>query len=813
MNVKRLCTCRGNGKVFMLVRIEGHNPNCTLNVDCGQASGTDIPCSILPFSPLETDPQRYVITVARIAAPSCKVTLKDIDSDGRVAAQCSYVLRFQAAKWSSRLNYRIKGNLSRSIRDFDKVDIFSRASMEFWEGVLDADAEEVVVHAIARVPNRSDNSLSVRCLDARLKTLPIQPVILGEDVSPLPFTTADSIRSVQLSLRVPRDASQVICLLEDANHPEFNSFDALDRPSLDALCSATWERIGPVANKPSGYEIWTKEHAANKAALAKQRNLDLKGAPSFSIVVPLYKTPLPLLDDMVESVRAQSYEQWELILVNSTPDDKALASAILGYAREDPRIKVLTLSHNMGISLNTNHGIGAASGTFICFLDHDDAIEPDALFEYAEAVIDNPTTDLIYSDEDNLTPEGAYVNPFFKPDFNIDLLRNVNYVCHFLAIRTELLRTLEPSDPSVDGAQDHDITLKAAERARHIHHVPRILYHWRMAEGSTALDPSSKSYAAQAGVNAVQNHLNRLGIEAEVSESFDTLPFTYRVRYAIPKPEPLVSIIIPSKDHVDILDECLKSIVEMSTYSNYEILVVENNSDAPDTFEYYARLGGRFGDRVRVIKWPGEFNFSKIINYGVSNAKGEYLLLLNNDTKVITPDWISVMLGICCREDVGAVGARLLYADGTLQHAGVWVSGHIAGHFFSGYPGSNPGYYGLAMRTQDLTAVTGACMMTKRSAFTLVDGFTEDFAVAFNDVDYCLKLRDKGLLVVYSPEAELYHYESLSRGKEIGIEKQTRFHRELGLLNSVWADHFTRGDPYVNKNILEGNPYYQVWNG
>ena len=555
---------------------------------------------------------------------------------------------------------------------------------------------------------------------------------------------------------------------------------------------------------------WREENFADRATIFKQHSIKLPNAPVFSIVVPLYKTPKTLFDEMLGSVLHQSYERWELLLVNASPEDDALSGAVAGASKRDPRVKVLTLEKNLGISANTNAGVAQTTGEFVCFLDHDDTLEPDALFEYARTVIEHPETDLIYSDEDKLSPDGELINPFFKPDFSIDLLRNVNYICHFLAVRRSLLVGLEPSTPEVDGAQDHDLTLKAVEHARRVHHVARVLYHWRMAEGSTALNPQTKSYALQSGVRAVQNHLSRVGIDAQVSAD-PSIPFTYRVRYALPTPDPLVSIIIPSKDHTDVLDVCIRSIIERSTYRNFEIVIVENNSVETDTFAYYRELETRFPDVVRIVTWHEEFNFSKIVNFGVSKASGDYLLLLNNDTEVITPDWLEELLGICSRDDVGAVGVRLLYADDTVQHAGVVVNGKGAGHLFKDFPDSDPGYFGLSLRVQDLSAVTAACLMTKRSAFELVNGFSEEFAVAFNDVDFCLKLREAGRLVVYTPYAKLYHYESLSRGYEDGIEKQLRFHREASLLGLRWPRHHVVGDPYINLNILPDNDRYQIY--
>ena len=408
-------------------------------------------------------------------------------------------------------------------------------------------------------------------------------------------------------------------------------------------------------------------------------------------------------------------------------------------------------------------------------------------------------------------PDGKLAQPFFKPDFNIDLLRNNNYICHMLTIRKSLLDTLEPNTKEFDGAQDHNLTLRAVEKARKVHHAAKVLYHWRLSETSTAANADSKPYATIAGIKAVQSHLDRLGLNAKVEQA--RRPFTYKVTYAVPDSHPLVSIIIPTKDHADILDNCITSIVEKSTYDNYELVIIENNSTKKATFDYYDKLQAKYPDIVRLVTWEHEFNFSKLMNFGVAHAKGNYLLLLNNDTEVITPNWIETMLGICAREDVGAVGAKLYYPDNTIQHAGLCVTGGVAGHLCQSMPKDNWGYFALNDAQQDFSAVTAACIMTKRSEYEKVGGFTEELQVAFNDVDFCLKLREINDLIVYTPEVELYHYESISRGVENNTEKQIRFHKEVAYMNYRWANYYVEGDPYMNPNLTVEEPinrYYHL---
>ncbi len=806
MRVKQICVCRGSGKVYTLFEVRDLSQESQLDVTAEPMGNTKVPCELIPFPSDNEHVRCYVLVVPMLDTPPCTLVLNERDAGGHVISDHRHQLDFRTAKWESRLNYKVKPDVCAKIRDYDAVDEFANGRIDFWNCI--EDGNEVILRCLVKLPYREDTKLRITCLTSTLSELPLSPIIIDDSKVSLPFSSLKARREVQVSLRLPNVVQRYIFLIDDENHPAFSSFQVLDGPMFETLRTDTTNRMRPVANKPDGYTKWLEWNVADQAKLKKQRDIELKGAPSFSIVVPLFKTPLSLFSEMVASVQNQTFENWELVLVNASPEDEELAGKVEEVASGDSRVKVVTLEENLGISQNTNRGIARASGDFICFLDHDDLLELDALFEYAQAVIEHPDTDLIYSDEDKLTPHGTYVDPFFKPDFSIDLLRNVNYICHFLAIRKSLLLKLEPSDQSVDGAQDHDITLKAVERARHVHHAARVLYHWRMAEGSTALNPESKTYALEAGMRAVQNHLDRMGVKASVEPG--RFPFTYRVKYEVETPHPLVSIIIPSKDHTDVLDTCVHSIIEKSTYDAYEIVVVENNSTEQATFDYYENLKKTYPNLVKVVRWPGEFNFSKIVNFGVANSQGPYVLLLNNDTEIISPSWIEEMLGICQRKDVGAVGARLLYADGTIQHAGVWVNGQGAGHLFKDLPQSNTGYFGLAVRTQDLSAVTAACLMTRRDVYERVGGFTEEFAVAFNDVDFCLKVRDAGLLVVYTPEAELYHYESLSRGYENSLEKQMRFHRETALLHYRWPNYYVVGDPYINLNVIRDNGYYQV---
>ena len=802
MRIKEAGVCRGSGKVFSKVILASLPGKNAVGISASTTDGRDVPCSLYELDSAQTANRAFVAVVPMLDVPNCQITLTQSKEGETPSDSGIFRVNFPIAKWESRINYRLNQHLCREIRDYDKVGTYDKATIDFIECIEDGD--EAILRMAVNTPYRDNNAISLTCMDASLHPIPINPISFGAAKIPVPFSTNKYRREAQYSVRIPNKVQRFIFTIEDANHPSFRSFEVLDGPMFADLRLLTANLMRD-AQSDSTYPDWFRAHKADIATLSKQDRIHLEYEPTFSIVVPLYKTPLSFFREMATSVMEQSYRKWELILVNATPEDAGLSDLVSQFSRRDARIRVINLPENLGISGNTNKGIEVAGGDFVCFFDHDDLLEPDILFEYAKAVNDREDTDLLYCDEDKLMPDGSLSQPFFKPDFNIDLLRTSNYVCHMLAIRKSLLDQIEPNTSAYDGAQDHNLTLRAVEKARYVNHVAAPLYHWRMSATSTAADASSKSYATDAGIRAVREHLDRLGIHATVSQS--RRPFTYRVIYDVPEDHPLVSIIIPSMDHVEVLDTCIQSILDKSTYDNYEIVIIENNSTEPQTFEYYDTLVESHPDIVRIERWPNEFNFSKLMNFGTEKAKGDFLLLLNNDTEVITPDWIEIMLGLCAREDVGIVGVRLLYPDNTIQHAGVCIGGACAGHLSKNLPRDRWGYFAMQDSQQDLSAVTAACLMTKRSTFEAVDGFTEELSVAFNDVDYCLKVRANDELVVYTPEVELYHHESLSRGTEIGAARRIRFHREVAYMNYHWAEYYVKGDPYFNHNFTHDDPF------
>lgn len=521
----------------------------------------------------------------------------------------------------------------------------------------------------------------------------------------------------------------------------------------------------------------------------------------FSILVPLYNTPELFLREMIASVQHQTYPNWELCLADGSDDQHPeVAQIVHELAAEDARIRYMKLDENMGISGNTNACIDMATGDYIALFDHDDLLHPSVLFENMVAICEQDA-DFLYTDENTFqnTPKDAYC-PHLKPDFAPDNLRANNYICHFTVFSRELQQKVGYFRPECDGSQDFDMVLRLTEQAKHIVHIPKILYYWRAHKGSVASDVSAKPYVIEAAHKAVSDHLARVGLEGEVLDS--VVPSMYRLKYTIADPK-LVSIVICTKDHRDDLQLCVESILNKTTYPNYEIVIVENNSTEPETFEYYKEL--EQNPLIRVVTWTSptnEFNYSAINNYGVEQSKGDYVLLLNNDTEVISPNWLEEMVMYAQRKDVGAVGAKLYYPDNTIQHAGIGIGIlSLAGHLHRNFPRSHPGYMGRLIYAQDVSAVTAACILIRRDVWVEVQGLDETFKVAFNDVDLCMRIRKAGYLIVFTPFAELYHYESKSRGLDKDPQKRARFVGEVTRFQARWKQELEDGDPYYNPNF------------
>lgn len=558
----------------------------------------------------------------------------------------------------------------------------------------------------------------------------------------------------------------------------------------------------------NAYDEWMELNDPTEEELEKQRKAKFKISPKISILVPMYNTPLNFFEELVEYMINQTYTNWELCLEDGSPKKNEEIEEI---CKKDKRIKYNYTGNNLGIAGNTNEALKRATGDYIALLDHDDLLPVNCLYEIVKAINEDPDIEFIYTDEDKITTtDKPRFEPHFKPDFAIDTLRGNNYICHFSVFRKDLMQKLEGERSKYNGAQDFDIIIRMAEITdpKHIKHIPKVLYHWRVHDLSTAkAGGDAKPYAFEAGIKVLEDHLKRVGLEGKVSHGA-TLG-NYKIDYKV-KGNPKVTILIPNRNETKTLKTCIKSILKKTTYENYEIVIIENNSNKKSIFRYYKKI--EKNPRVKVLYYPEkEFNYSKIINYGVKNTDGEYVIQLNNDTKLLTPDWLEKMVGMNQREDVGAVGVKLYYPDKTIQHAGVIIGVYgVAGHVFKGIYQKAHGYFARESCVQNLSAVTAACIMAKRSIYEQVGYMDENFAVAFNDIDFCLKIIQTGNLIIYNPFVEFIHYESKSRGTEDTPEKQKRFQSEIDLFYEKWGEYKKKGDPYYNINLRLDDDQYSI---
>lgn len=564
----------------------------------------------------------------------------------------------------------------------------------------------------------------------------------------------------------------------------------------------TLKKVKHKLENRQNYQALAKRALFTPEELEKQKLHRFPRDITFSIIVPLYNTPPQFLKEMIQSVLDQTYANWELCLADGSDDAHGDVEKIcLSYSKKHPNVKYKKLEQNLGISGNTNACLEMATGDYIGLFDHDDLLHPAALYEVMRTICETDA-DFVYTDE--LTFSGQVSNiitAHFKPDFAPDNLRANNYICHFSVFSKEVLQAAGPFSSEYDGSQDHDFILRATEKAKKVVHIPEILYFWRSHPNSVAENINSKTYAIDAGKRAVADHIKRQGMDAIV-ESSVAFPTIYRIRYQLME-RPLISIVIPNRDHYEDISRCLESILNFSTYENFEVIVVDNGSVDPQVLRLYDSVTSQ-STKVKVLHWDHPFNYSAINNYACRQANGKYLLLLNSDTQIITPDWMEEMLMYAQRHDVGVVGAKLYYADDTIQHAGVILgmgADRVAGHAFYHTDHDNVGYMGRLYYAQNYSAVTGACMMVSKELWDQLGGLDEELQVALNDVDFCMRARRAGYLVVWTPYAELYHFESKCRGAEDTPAKQARFQQEVSMFKNRWKEELEKGDPYYNPNF------------
>lgn len=794
-------TVRGPGKIYSAIHVEHLSDDWQFRISSTTSDGKQVPAKVVQAA---SGP----VAVFPIVAQSQTVSVSAVDADGRTRAQGSKTFNRRAAQLMSYVN-RLSHNAEAStIRNCDKAMLLGDSHVVVDALINNLDATDII-HGHVSVPLVGDESakdyVDIIALDGQGNQISMGDwICMGEELDTDPALPGLRVRKISYSLHIP----QVDTFIVWVKFPDSDRQDSFlcSLPPQTHLMRHQWATQTEPACAAGDYDKWfrTRQRAsANELEIQQRTVFDVQ--PKYSIIVPLYKTPIQFLHAMADSVMKQTYRNWELLLVNASPEVADLNQAVDELCAKDHRIQHVTLEKNQGITLNTNEGIKIASGDFLCFLDHDDVLEPDALFCYTRAINEHPDTDMLYCDEDKLD-NGKYREPFFKTEWNPDLLLGMNYVCHFLTVRKSIMDKLELPGKEYDGSQDWHMTFRIGEQSRYVHHEPRVLYHWRVHSQSTAARADQKDYTLDSSRLSVETHLERCGIKGKVVDS-PLMPRRFKVDYSLGD-HPLVSIIIPNKDAVPVLHNCLSSIRKFTTYDNYEIVIVENNSVDPFTFEYY-EMAQQDDPHVRVVKLEGmtSFNFSRIINFGAEQAQGDYYLLLNNDTEVITPNWIEELLGPCMREDVGITGAKLLFPDNTIQHAGISFGPDGPGHLYYQMSRNYPGNFEATMLARDLGAVTGACLMVSKEAFDKVHGMTEELAVNYNDVDFCLKVIREQLRVVFVPTAELHHYESVSRGSDASGEKAIRFKKERGKFMSRWPEAFTVKAPFENPNLQFGIIY------
>ena len=828
MSIKRLALCRSQGRLFVLLRFVGEDVAGIIECEGSRAfahattNGASVPLLVLPVDhgrvlALCPSVAGYERELAVLVLPFLDGSAIDVEFASGGQKLGSIRLDSRKAKLESKINYKAKPALCALIRDAQRGERCGRYEIDAVR-YLPADSGTVWRYEVTWAGGPQCTP-QLQILDTRMNAIDATVHVFESQVD-VPQQNGCCVNKTYLSVEMPEDIRDFVAIATDPAGQILSGFCAMDGRLYNGMVDDSWNRMKDARADDAAYRRWFEQHRAKPGDLACQCAASAAFAyrPLVSIVVPCYKTDRVYLRELLDSVLAQSYDNWELLLMDASPEWDAVAN--LAAAAHDERVCRIELPGNGGIVVNTNAGIQQATGDYIAFLDHDDILEPDALFHYVAAL--NKTAkderpQALFCDEDMFQKTGEWGQPVFKTKLNVDLLYSHNCVTHFLMVEKALIDRIGVSPEDVAGAQDYDLTLRCLAAGARFEHVAHVLYHWRVHPGSTADGSAdSKPYAIEAGRLALQRHFDSLGVHGTVEES--ETPFVYRMRYALPEPAPLVSIVIPTKDHVETLNACVMSIAQKATYANYEIVLVENNSEDQETFAYYETLPERVAaasggkGTARVEWWPGEFNYSQIINFGFKHAKGDYLLLLNNDTEVISPDFIEEMMGYLQRPDAGVVGAKLYFADHLVQHAGILVGvrGALA-HANQDFSAKREGYLARAVRPGNFSAVTGACQMVRRDVFEQVGGYNEEFAVGFNDADFCLRVWEAGYRTIFTPYARLYHYEFTSRGREeANEEKLRRWKREQALFMQRWPEFFLTGDSWLGPNYSSESEYFSL---
>lgn len=801
MKARLRCVCRGIGRVYFLFEIKGADKNQQIKATCDLSKTRPAICQEVEFGAV--DNHRDFVVVAPLSPHAITITLAHAKQSDHGSGAIIYKRTFSPffIKWASRFNYRFNTETTSAIRDCEKDGALSQDDINIVMAI--PTGSSTIYRCVATMPNCKINDVRIRALDENFVDSGVAPTLMGTYEIPKGLYSPVSKLSLTFSMELPNQGKDYSIVLY--RNDKLTAFETITKLRLRSLIQDYEKEVQNASTNPN-YGKWLDVTMPHKSELKAQSMIAFEYTPLISIVAPLQGTTPAQLAEMLNSITSQSYSNWELILVGSEASRGTSGHVAQELLATKHRVKFLNPKEYPAGKIDLEDILRECQGEYIGFMDAGDVLAPNALYEYVLELNEDEGIDAFYSDSDQIDPDGRRLNPYFKPDLSAFLLRETNYMRNFSVVRESLLSGNGINATPFSAPFWHELLLRCIEQTDRIHHCPKILYSERVALASEAAVTFDAKAHPSSSIEAVRNHLDRVGIDADVQDG--NVPGLVNTLYKV-KGNPKVSIIIPTKDNKDILNKCVESIIDRSTYKNYEIVIVENNSDDPATFENYEAL--RLLDhRINVMTWPQEFNYSKINNFAVDNSSGEYLVFLNNDTEVISENWIELLLGTCQQKDVGAVGAKLLYPDGTIQHGGVVIQGRGCDHLNFNLPCNAPGYFNTALTTREVSAVTAACLMCSRQVFEEVKGFDPAYQVAFNDVDLCLKIRAAGYKVIFNSHCLLYHYESISRGPDNTGEKALRFRKELSLLMHRWSDYYVLGDPYSNANLETWNYYFDL---
>lgn len=770
--------CRGDGKLYTLLRIDSGD-DC---IPCAKNhyGATELPCSLVKLSE-----DQFVLATPDFDVEQRVEIWVEANGGGSILYGSLSINPLRYAL-SSKLNGKLRAEMCSAIRNIDSSGIHRELAFTC-DGFIPKEGGLIVRGEVANPDNGRISEIVA--FDSSAHVVGRSSLFLNDGLSS--YTSA----LLKYSINIPYGLKGLCLAALDDTGRFVGAMKCFKEDAYKEALDASSNFFANAADDHR-YEDWLAARRLTAAEAANQRLQVNENGPLFSVIVPLYKTPLNFFRDMADSVLNQTYPKWELVLVNSTPQEAELKSLVDSYVSADERIRVIELECNLGITGNTNIGIEAAKGDYYCFFDHDDVLEPDILFEYARAIESDPGIDLLYCDEDKLFPSGHYGMPTFKPNFSIDMVRDNNYICHLLTVRAEAYRQIEPSGPELDGAQDHAMVLKISELGGHIHHVPKILYHWRISETSTAGNSDSKPYATQAGILAVQQHLDRQGIDAKVSNAHNRA-FRYRVDY-LADPSIGVSLIVPTRGDFGVL-RCFVDGLVKTARNNWELVLICHESVQPDVENFVAGCG--LENDVRVVASPEPFSLSAYGNMGAGEAQGECLVFMHDDAVPGEPSWLDVLLGFAMRSDVGAVGTMTRHADDTIQQAGLSFVRDSVVPIAAGTDACSPGYLYFPLTVRNVFAVDGVCFATRKEVFEEAGRFDEALKSSYVSVDYSLALERLGYVIVYTPEAWQYHRSitRLTAMDRVSVSAERIGDKATLLLK--WADRLSKGDRYHNGNF------------